>query len=152
MENFNWLPKDYMIDFYHGDVYRSIGPYGEVRAPGPAYEATHKLYDNYGTLDRFLIMSNIAPYATETTVAERRITKELDRYTPEERYQIKQAIDNMGLQKERYDFKEGAFSKQLTEQEITLGSYLGKGEFSLVNQYGDQTDIKVKLAGVRSGC
>ena len=148
MENFNWLPKDYMIDFYHGDVYRSIGPYGEVRAPGPAYEATHKLYDNYGTLDRFLIMSNIAPYATETTVAERRITKELDRYTPEERYQIKQAIDNMSMQKERYDFREGAFSKQLTEQEITLGSYLGKGEFALVNKQGDQTDIKVKLAGV----
>jgi len=147
-ENFNWLPKDYMIDFYHGDVYRSIGPYGEVRAPGPGYEATHKLYDNYGQLDRFLIMSNIAPYAIDTTIAERRITKEIEKYSPEERYQIQQAIDNAALQKERYTFEEGAFSKELIAKEIKLGEYLGKGEFVLANEAGQQTDIKAKLAGV----
>jgi len=35
--NFNWLPKDYFTDFYHGDVYASM-PYGEIRLPGPGYE------------------------------------------------------------------------------------------------------------------
>jgi hypothetical protein len=147
-ENFSWLPKDYMTDFYRGDVYRSIGPYGEVRAPGPGYEATHKMYDNYGPLDRFLIMENIAPYSFVTQAAERRMKSNIDQYDYEERYRIQQSIENAELQRERYDFREKAFSKKLTEEEITLGSYLGQGQFALVNKAGEDSNIKVQLAGI----
>lgn len=147
-ENFSWLPKDYMTDFYRGDVYRSIGPYGEVRAPGPGYEATHKLYDNYGPLDRFLIMENIAPYSFVTQAAERRMKQNIEQYDYDERYCIQQSIENAELQRERYDFREKAFSKKLEEEEITLGSYIGHGQFALTNKAGTDSNIKVELAGI----
>ena len=148
MDNFSWLPKDYMTDFYRGDVYRSIGPYGEIRAPGPGYEATHKMYDNYGPLDRFLIMENIAPYSYVTQAAERRMKENIGQYEYDERYRIQQSIENAELQRERYDFREKAFSKKLVEEEIKLGSYLGQGRFALVNEAGGESNIQVELAGI----
>lgn len=65
-----WLPgSDYFQNFQVGDLYQKV-PYGEVRLPGEAYERTHRLHPDefgmYGAVDRFNILSDVAPYSSET--------------------------------------------------------------------------------------
>lgn len=81
----DWLPgsqskypgdKSFYIDFHRGDAMTHI-PYGEYRLPGPGYEAVEPLHSGqpgvYDAVDRFLILSDVAPYST----AFRAATKEV---------------------------------------------------------------------------
>ena len=71
----DWLPgsrssgkrdRDYFIDFHMGDPYVKLAD-GEARLPGAGYEALNKLHSgmagNYSPVDRFLILSDVAPYS-----------------------------------------------------------------------------------------
>jgi hypothetical protein len=148
-ENFPWLPKDYYYSFYQGDVYRKIGAYGEVRGPGPGYEATHKLYDNYGMIDRYLILSNIAPYSRQQQNMEKDVIKLMrsEQVSPEVRYRLYEAKRGAEDMREKYNFKEKVFSKKLETTEVTLGNYLGNGQFEMLRE-GEPTGIKVRVAGL----
>lgn len=65
----DWLPgEDYFVNFKIGDPYTKI-PLGEARLPGAGYESLHHLHSGipkvYDAVDRFLILSDIAPYSKE---------------------------------------------------------------------------------------
>ena len=59
-----WLPRE----FQFGDPFARV-PYGEARLPGEAYERLNKLHPDqfgeYGAIDRFKILADIAPYSEE---------------------------------------------------------------------------------------
>lgn len=71
-----WLPgslsenqqdRSYFTDFTRGDPYTKI-PGGEYRLPGRGYESVNPLHSGisgvYSDVDKFLILSDIAPYST----------------------------------------------------------------------------------------
>lgn len=59
-----WLP----MNFQFGDPFAQI-PVGEARLPGEAYERLNKLHPDqfgeYGAIDRFKILADVAPYSDE---------------------------------------------------------------------------------------
>lgn len=100
----NWLPgsysankKDqkYFIDFTLGDPYAKIAD-GEARLPGPGYEALNDLHSgrsgNYDDVDRFLILSDVAPYSDAYRQYERRVLN-MD-LEPEWQEKVQQAVKN----------------------------------------------------------
>ena len=65
----DWIPgEDYFINFRAGDPYTKV-EMGEARLPGAGYESLHHLHSGiphvYDAVDRFLILSDIAPYSKE---------------------------------------------------------------------------------------
>ena len=67
----DWVPgEDYFINFRQGDPYTKV-EMGEARLPGPGYESLHHLHSGiphiYDAVDRFLVLSDIAPYSKEYT-------------------------------------------------------------------------------------
>ena len=67
----DWLPgENYYINFKTGDPYTKV-PLGEARLPGAGYESLHTLHSGipgvYDAVDRFMILSDIAPYSKERT-------------------------------------------------------------------------------------
>lgn len=78
-----WMPgsysaidPDYFIDFTQGDPYAKIED-GEARLPGKGYEALNELHSGrkgeYSDVDRFLILSDVAPYSTAYKQYEARV-------------------------------------------------------------------------------
>lgn len=79
----SWLPgayaenardRSYFIDFTLGDPYSKIAD-GEARLPGPGYEALNRLHSGmsgvYSDVDKFLILSDVAPYSAAYRKYER---------------------------------------------------------------------------------
>lgn len=67
----DWLPgENYYINFKTGDPYTKV-KMGEARLPGPGYESLHTLHSGipgvYDAVDRFMVLSDIAPYSKERT-------------------------------------------------------------------------------------
>jgi hypothetical protein len=65
----DWMPgENYFINFRTGDPYVKA-EMGEARLPGAGYESLHRLHSGipkvYDAVDRFLILSDIAPYSDE---------------------------------------------------------------------------------------
>jgi hypothetical protein len=65
----SWMPgEDYFTNFRTGDPYTKV-ELGEARLPGAGYEALHELHSRipkvYDAVDRFLILSDVAPYSKE---------------------------------------------------------------------------------------
>lgn len=80
-----WLPgiyaeskrdQSYFIDFTSGDAYAKIAD-GEARLPGAGYEALNELHSGtpgeYSDVDRFLILSDVAPYSAAYKKYEKRV-------------------------------------------------------------------------------
>lgn len=100
----SWLPgqrseslrdKDYFIDFTYGDPYVKIAD-GEARLPGKGYEALNPLHSGkpgeYSDVDRFLILSDVAPYSNAYKKYEKKVAgMTLD---PEWRQRVDEAIEN----------------------------------------------------------
>lgn len=84
---YNWLPENYYLDFYHGDVYSKI-PYGEIRFPGAGYEQTHKTTGMYNELEQFEIIANVAPYSANVTRTYNKYKKHDEQLPYYERYRI----------------------------------------------------------------
>jgi len=104
-----WMPgSENYIDFKSGDPYTKI-EMGEARLPGPGYESLHRLHsgvpDVYDAVDRFLILSDIAPYSNEynqyKALASGMVRK--DRYWSEI---VKRHIRQRSKTQQEYDFLE----------------------------------------------
>lgn len=115
----DWLPgsrssngrdQQYFIDFTRGDPFIKIAD-GESRLPGAGYESLNKLHSGrpgeYDAVDRFLILSDIAPYSASYKKYEKQVmSMDLD---PEWRAKVDQAIqyrsEVMGVDKryKRYE-------------------------------------------------
>ena len=96
-KKYPWMPgPEYYIDFQHGDPYTKV-KMGEMRLPGPGYEALHGLHSGtqgvYDPVDAFMILADVAPYSDQYK-EYRKIVGGMSRrgeLTPEwqERYQQK---------------------------------------------------------------
>jgi len=99
-----WLPglysenksdQSYFIDFTMGDPYAKIID-GESRLPGAGYESLNDLHSGqkgvYDDVDKFLILSDVAPYSAAYKRLERKVSSmELE---PEWRQKVDEAISN----------------------------------------------------------
>ncbi len=138
---YNWLPKEYYIDFFHGDVYSSV-PYGEVRLPGQAYERTHELIDNYGKIDQFKIIQNVAPYSRSYAMRKTKLLKEIDSYNDSNKYHITTAIqegDEVRKKIRNYDYP---LSEDLTDKTVFIKSINDDGTLEQTNE-----KVPVRIAG-----
>jgi len=144
--NYPWLPgEDYFINFKKGDVYSKI-PYGEIRLPGAGYEATHKLYDDYGLIDKYLILANVAPYSKEFRQISSVVEKIKHKLPEEIRYKIQSTNEQIEAQKKRYEFNRYPYSTPMKKVKVKLGKYIGEGKFATTEPYavqihGFETDI-----------
>lgn len=138
---YDWLPKEYYIDFFHGDVYQSM-PYGEVRLPGQAYERTHELIDDYGKIDQFKIIQNVAPYSRSYAIRKTKILKNIESYNEPNKYHITTAIeegDDVRKKINNYDYplNEDLISKTIIVESIN--------EDGTINQKNEK--VPVRIAG-----
>jgi len=67
----DWVPGEgNYINFKTGDPYTKV-EMGEARLPGAGYESLHRLHSGipgvYDAVDRFMVLSDIAPYSKEYT-------------------------------------------------------------------------------------
>ena len=151
----DWLPgSEYFVDLKRGDPYAKM-PYGEVRLPGEAYEMTHKLQDNYGPIDRGMILLNVAPWSTQAKASESAFLKMLDEDTstlsPEQKYKMISAVTEAEAQRKKYEFSNYPFSTPYIDRDIKIEEYLGDGVFKVAGEnvsfksYGIETS-KDKIA------
>ncbi|RMG69781.1 MAG: hypothetical protein D6710_08320 [Nitrospirae bacterium] len=101
------LPRDktYYIDFTKGDAYAKL-PGGEYRLPGPGYESVNELYSGipgvYSDVDKFLILSDVAPFSTAYYKYLARV-KSLE-LPPKWQKRIEQAIEMREEKAQLFDF------------------------------------------------
>lgn len=93
--SYNKADTNYFIDFTMGDPFSKIVD-GESRLPGAGYEALNKLHSGtagvYDDVDKFLILSDVAPYSSAYKKLEKTIANmELE---PEWRQKVDEAIKN----------------------------------------------------------
>lgn len=147
-EKYPWLPgEDYFMNFQEGDIYSKI-PMGEIRLPGSGYEATHELVDNYGLIDQFLVLANVAPYSREYTMKKAAVKKLMARdVLPNEvRYKVASALEGVDMLNERYDLSEYPYSMPMAREKVSLGRYIGEGMFETVLPGGKST-MPIKVYG-----
>jgi len=78
----DWMPgSNYFINFQTGDPYNLINK-GSYRLPGKGYKANNELHPDqfgeYGAIDRFNILADVAPYSDEYQYWSKYITHNID--------------------------------------------------------------------------
>lgn len=143
----DWMPGlDYFKDFKHGDPYAMI-PFGEVRLPGSGYEATHKLHPDllgqYGVLDRFMILGDVAPYSDQYKLYKSMIPSL--NLSPEEKAEVKAAAKRVANAKKKYRLYPYKFSNaEITKKQVTVSTILDDTTF-LTDEFPDNP---IRLAGI----
>jgi hypothetical protein len=115
-----WLPgEQYFINFQTGDPYGKV-PRGEMRLPGPGYEALHPELEgldpeDYPEFYRFKILADVAPYSQEYKAYNKRMSAlaKAGSLSQEEQGQVKQLRKQVRAIKTRKQFAE-----YMTEQEL----------------------------------
>ena len=126
----DWLPERFRM----GDPYVSV-PNGEERLPGVGYERLHSLhpdvYGHYGVLDRYAILSDIAPYAPETKFWKQ-IAAKTAAQSDEGKAEFKAIRDRANAANQHHTFYDYQFlHRGLDVQKVTIGEILGRGKFKI---------------------
>lgn len=157
----DWLPgPEYFTDFKHGDPYVKVAN-GEMRLPGESYE---KLYDlhpdalseatgsNYGTFDRFRILSDIAPYSENYKFYRKMVSKMNQTGMLDEDVKAEYATirDQVSERKKKHRFYERRFANSdVNEEFVTVTRMLDATTF-ITKEYGKNNPIKMAGVGVKS--
>ena len=128
----DWLPgSEYMIDFRKGDPYAKI-PYGEIRLPGPGYEALHPELkgvkpEDYPDIHKLRILADVAPWSVEFSVVKSRLEKNLESLPEKERIEFQRAVDR--ARQTRESVRQFARTKrgETSELEGTIAEVSDKG-------------------------
>lgn len=152
----DWLPSiGDPIDFLHGDPYAKIQK-GEIRLPGKAYETLYKLHPdgtgtgefaNYGILDRFRILGDVAPDSEQYEVAKHQIAllRETGGITPEMDKEIKEIKQQVHDKQDTYHWYDKKFSNaDIQEKNVTISKIIDANTF-MVREF----DSPIKLAGLK---
>lgn len=133
LSQFSWLPDRYKT----GDQYQTMD-FGEVRLPGPQYEKTRYMVDQYGPIDQFLILQNVQPYSQQYEFAKKNILSMLEErpqdFSEMTRFLIQQQIENAENVRRGLDEYQKVYTKQTETIELQLGEYLGNGMFTVQGQ------------------
>ncbi len=166
-----WIPgADYFKNLRIGDPYGQI-PYGEFRMPGAGYEKFYtpgagiqgavsdlggynldtgeSRYVNYSPLDKYRILSDVAMYSKESKYSAQYIMamSKAGMLTPEAEEERKRIKKETAARKHVYNFTARKFTEgALTDEDVTVGSYLGSGKFTVAGKSGEI----YKLAGIKS--
>jgi len=134
-----WLPgSKHYIDFLHGDPYTKV-EMGEARLPGRGYEALHELHSGipevYDAVDRFLILSDIAPYSDQykhyKSLARMMVRKD-DKWSET----VKSHIAQRAATQREYDFLELEPPDDVARPLRGLSKAYRHGIASITNQAG----------------
>jgi len=99
-----WLP----MEFQYGDPFTKIAR-GEARLPGSGYESLNQLHPDmfgeYGAIDRFKILADIAPYSEQYKYYSKILTlyNQAGLLSDEEKEDIREIKHQVHQQKQRYD-------------------------------------------------
>ena len=141
LQNFSWLPKNYFIDFYKGDVYSKF-PYAEVRLPGYGYEQIH-INDVYDKVTRYEILANVAPYSAQTTRMYNSLYKSFDTLTYQERYRVySQNVEAQDV-KTKIVANEYPFMSQTKKVKLNIQEILDNGMLRV-----EEENVPVRVQGV----
>lgn len=138
----DWLPERFRM----GDPYVSV-PNGEERLPGVGYERLHSLhpdvYGRYGALDRYAILSDIAPYSPEAKFWKQ-IAAKTAAQSEEGKEEFKAIRDRANAANAHHTFYDYQFlHRGLDTQTVTIGEILGRGKFKIAG-----SDDVYTLAGI----
>lgn len=128
----SWLPANFRM----GDPYTKV-PKGEERLPGRGYEALHSLHPDqfgrYGALDRYAILSDIAPFSAETKIWKKIAAKEamLNPDIKDEFNEIRKRAIALNTKTDFYDYQ--FLHRSIKRQEGVISEILPRGKFKLVN-------------------
>ncbi|MFS1019732.1 hypothetical protein ACFC9N_10520 [Enterococcus casseliflavus] len=149
-----WMPgPEYFTDFLHGDPYSRIA-HGEARLPGEAYE---KLYNvkkdaegNYSALDRYRILSDIAPYSDQFRLSKREVSllSQNGLLSEEETEEYREIRNQVTAKKKKRLFYPTKFiddKLKTTKETVTVSRVIDANTF-LTEEYGNNP---LKLAGVQ---
>lgn len=122
-------------------------PNGEERLPGVGYERLHRLhpdmYGNYGSLDRYAILSDIAPYSAEAKFWKQ-IAAKTAAQSEEGKAEFKAIRDRAKAANQHHSFYNYQFlHRGLDTQTVTIGEVLGRGKFKIAG-----SDDVYTLAGI----
>lgn len=152
----DWLPSiGDPIDFLHGDPYVKIQK-GEMRLPGKAYETLYKLHPdgtgtgefaNYGILDRFRILADVAPDSEQYEVATHQIAllRQAGGITPEMDKEIKEIKRQVSSKQDTIRWYDKKFTNAEIQKETVTIEKVIDGNMFKVREY----DAPIKLAGVK---
>lgn len=126
----DWLPERFRM----GDPYSTV-PLGEERLPGIGYERLHQLhpdiYGYYGALDRYAILSDIAPYSPEAKFWKQIAAKTVAQ-SDEGKAEFKAIRDRANAANQHHTFYDYQFlHRGLDVQKVTIGEILGRGKFKI---------------------
>lgn len=138
----DWMPGvDYFIDFQHGDPYVKVKK-GEMRLPGKAYEKLYHLspdgtgtgeYANYGALDRFRIIADVAPYSPKYAEAKSMVSKMNAKglLTEEQQEEFKEIRSQVSQKKDKYRWYKRRFTNGDIKQEtVTVDKVIDQNTFT----------------------
>lgn len=122
-----WLPgEQYFINFRTGDPFAKI-PRGEMRLPGPGYEALHPELrgispEDYPEYHRFKILANVAPYSQEYKDYNARMSvlARQGELSKQEQEQVKVIRKQVRSIKTRKEFAEYTTERELDEANVGI--------------------------------
>lgn len=149
----DWLPgSNYFTDFQHGDPYSKIKK-GEIRLPGEAYERMYgiepaqegqKRGEQYGPIDKFRILSDVAPYSSEYRDLESQFKfMELDDSEKKEIQKIKKRVSERKERLRLYPYR--YTTAKLENQLVTVDQVIDNNTFTTL----EHPDNPIRLAGLR---
>lgn len=138
----DWMPERFRM----GDPWTKV-PVGEERLPGAGYERLHQLhpdmYGRYGALDRYAILSDIAPYSPEAKFWKQIAAKTVAQ-SEEGRAEFNAIRDRANAANKRHTFYNYQFlNRGLDTQKVVIGEVLGRGKFKIAG-----SDDIYSLAGI----
>jgi len=133
-----WLPgmdseyetdQTFFTDFTRGDAYTKI-PGGEFRLPGAGYEAVNRLHSGvsgvYSDVDRYLILSDIAPFSSAFFDYQRRVQQM--NLSPYWQYKVQQAEERRVEKQQIYNFASYGSSQDMAARANESGLTKGVRE------------------------
>lgn len=122
--NPDWLPGEHSrfmrdkspwIDFHKGDAKIRVQE-GETRLPGAGYEKLFGLHSgspgHYDDIDRFLLLSQIAPFSEGYSYYKARVMNKYDGLDSFWKSRVSQALEIEEQKRSRYDYQERLFTNE----------------------------------------
>lgn len=146
-----WMPgPEYFTDFRHGDPYSKIEK-GELRLPGSGYESLNRLHPDffgeYGALDRFKILADVAPYSDQYRYYSGVVSKMNNEglIRDGDYKQVTQMRKLVSQKKERYDLHPYKFKyADIDKEEVTFLRWIDKDTFLTKEHPGNP----IRMAGI----
>ena len=127
----SWMPKDYYLDFFYGNVFGGKLPEAEIRLAGPGYSALNPEVEgvapeNYPLINRLDILADVASWSREYRNTLQEAVRQKPSMSSEDLQRLATIQEQVAAKKVRREFQDYRFGQDnLISSQATITDVLG---------------------------